>query len=111
MQYRLAEEGLRAVFFQAVSVVNRAKTTQYIHARASFFYEWSFFSFPPSTFSFLFVNEKQLQNLEGKLLGSQKGIGRVDAGPAPTLLGFGTVSNLIGAKEGVEVSFISKTIH
>lgn len=39
------------------------------------------------------------------------GIGQVDTGPAPALLGFGTVSNLIGAKEGVEVSFISKTIH
>lgn len=110
MQYILVEVGLRAVFPPAVSVVNRAKTTPYIHARASFFYEWSFFP-PPSTFSFLFVNEKQLQNLEGKLLGSRSWIGQVDTDPAPPLLGFRTVSNLIGAKEGVEVSFTSKTIH
>lgn len=98
-------------FFSAVSVVNRAKTTLYIHARASFFMNGVFPPFPPSTFSFLFVNEKQLQNLEETLLGSRSVIGRVDAGPAPKLLGFSTVSNLIGAKEGVEVSFISKTIH
>lgn len=96
------------LFFSAVSVVNRAKTTQYIHARASFFMNGVFSPLSPLSPSF-FVNEKQPQILEGK--GSCSWIGQIATGPAPTLLGFGTVSNLVGAKDEVEVSFISKTIH